>query len=65
MQNQNSATNTKIMDFLSQQAKSDDKSTFQAGRFYGACESLCMAGIITAKQWQDLQDLADIHKFHG
>lgn len=49
--------NKKMMDFLKRQAQSSDSSTFQAGRFYGSCEVLCMAGIITAEQWQELDDI--------
>lgn len=49
--------NKKTMDFMRRQAESDDHSTFQAGRFFGACEALCMTGIITAKQWQELDDI--------
>lgn len=51
------ATNKKAMDFLVHQVNTDDNSTFQAGRFYGCCEALCMAGVITANQWQQLDDL--------
>lgn len=52
-----SAINKKAMDFLMRQINGDDHSTFQAGRFYGCCESLCMAGVIRAEQWQELDDL--------
>jgi len=48
--------NEKAMDFLRRQIESDDNSTFQAGRFYGCCEALCMAGVITADQWQELDE---------
>lgn len=51
------AMNTKAMDFLRRQANTNDNSTFQSGRFYGACEALCMAGVITAEQWQQLDEL--------
>ncbi|HEX5338585.1 MAG TPA: hypothetical protein VFW53_09120 [Gallionella sp.] len=51
------AMNTKAMDFLRLQANGDDHSMFQAGRFHGACEALCMAGIITAEQWHKLEEL--------
>lgn len=54
-------TNKKMEDFLKRQAESNDDSTFQAGRFFGACEALCMAGIITAKQWQELDDVRGCH----
>ena len=50
------ATNKKAMDYLRRQVESDDNSTFQAGRFYGCCEALCMAGVITAGQWQELDE---------
>lgn len=48
--------NQKALDFLEHQIASGDKSTFQAGRFYGCCEALCMAGIITAEQWSQLDE---------
>lgn len=51
------AVNTKAMDYLMFQVNGDDHSMFQAGRFHGACEALCMAGIITAEQWQQLEEL--------
>ena len=50
--------NQAAMRFLVMQAKAEDTSAFQAGRFYGACEALCMAGVISAEQWQELDDLA-------
>ena len=36
---------SKATDFLMAQIQAGDNSTFQAGRFYGCCEALCMAGV--------------------
>lgn len=49
----------RVMGFLRRQAESDNSSTFQAGRFFGACEALCMAGVITAEQWQEFDDVRE------
>lgn len=51
------ASNRKAMEFLERQAVSTDSSAFQAGRFFGSCEALCMASVITATQWQELDEL--------
>lgn len=51
------ASNRKAMEFLERQAVSRDSSAFEAGRFFGSCEALCMASVITATQWQELDEL--------
>lgn len=52
--------NKKALDFLKRQAESNEESTFQAARFFGACEALCMAGVITAEQWQEIDDAREV-----
>ncbi|MDD5395490.1 MAG: hypothetical protein PHE17_20900 [Thiothrix sp.] len=56
--------NQKAMDFLTSQANRDDQYGYgwQAGRFFGGCEALCMAGVITAEQWQELQELENSNR---
>lgn len=49
--------NEKAMYFLKSQIHTGDNSTFQAGRLFGCCEALCMAGVITADQWAEIDNL--------
>lgn len=52
------AMNQKAMNYLQNQVDcfKGEKSSYLNGVIHGACQALCMAGIINDNQWKQIED---------